>query len=272
MRRRRLLVLLAVAGSAFGVATAVQASIPDSSGVIHGCRNTQPSRGPLGALRVIDTAAGQACQAGEAALSWSQTGPTGARGPTGAKGTTGSRGPTGPKGSTGANGQKGPTGARGPTGSKGTTGAKGSTGPVGAGPYLDVYETTYATLGSDNAYKKVVWDTTRVSNGFVLSPSKTDITVATTGVYAFSLNVHLLNTDGVSPGAGTVLDVNVNAPLVEAQKLDLGPLDDGILTLSGLLTLNAGDVLSVTWGASLAGVAIDPSGFGGNELALYQVR
>ncbi len=143
---------------------------------------------------------------------------------------------------------------------------------MGSGPYLDLYETSFELLGSDNGYKKVVWDTTRVSSGFTLSPSKTDITVTETGTYAFSVTLHLLNTDGVHPGAGTVLDVNVNLPLVEAQKLSLGPVQDGILTLSGLLTLNAGDVVSVTWGASLAGVAIDPSGFGGNELVLYQIR
>ena len=93
-----------------------------------------------------------------------------------------------------------------------------------------------------------------------------------TGTYALSVTIHLLNTDTVNPGAGTVLDVNVNGPLVEAQKLDLGQLDDGILTISALLPLNAGDVMTVSWGASLAGVALDPSGFGGNELVLYRVR
>ena len=36
-RGRRLLVALAVGGAVFGIATAVQASIPDASGVIHGC-------------------------------------------------------------------------------------------------------------------------------------------------------------------------------------------------------------------------------------------
>ena len=47
---------MAVAGGAFGVATAVQASIPDANGVIHACYNASLSHGsPTGALRVIDT-------------------------------------------------------------------------------------------------------------------------------------------------------------------------------------------------------------------------
>ena len=36
-RGGRVLVALVVGGAVFGIATAVQASIPDASGVIHGC-------------------------------------------------------------------------------------------------------------------------------------------------------------------------------------------------------------------------------------------
>ena len=39
-RAGRLFLALGVAGGVFGIATAVQASIPDASGVIHGCYNT----------------------------------------------------------------------------------------------------------------------------------------------------------------------------------------------------------------------------------------
>ena len=41
----RLVVGLAVGGAVFGIATAVQASIPDASGVIHGCYNTSLAHG-----------------------------------------------------------------------------------------------------------------------------------------------------------------------------------------------------------------------------------
>jgi hypothetical protein len=72
------------------------ASIPDSGGVIHGCYLTTGPPQARGALRVVDTDAGQACVSGEIALTWNQTGPQGPVGPTGA---TGPAGPTGPAGS-----------------------------------------------------------------------------------------------------------------------------------------------------------------------------
>jgi hypothetical protein len=55
-RGGKVLVAVAVAGAAFGLATAVQASIPDASGVVHACYNTSLAHGsPTGALRAIDT-------------------------------------------------------------------------------------------------------------------------------------------------------------------------------------------------------------------------
>jgi len=71
--------LAAAAGFAY-------ATIPDGSGVIHGCYSL--TKGP-GGLRVIDTAKGQHCNTGESALNWNQTGTTGATGATGATGPTG---------------------------------------------------------------------------------------------------------------------------------------------------------------------------------------
>jgi hypothetical protein len=67
-RGRKLLVGLIVAGAAFGVATAVQASIPDSNAIVHACYNTSNLNGyPNGALRAIDTAkVNGRCFAGEA--------------------------------------------------------------------------------------------------------------------------------------------------------------------------------------------------------------
>jgi hypothetical protein len=104
----RVLVAIVVGVSLFGIATAVQASIPGSNGVIHGCytKSAAPGTQP-GALRVIDTTVGQTCQISEGALDWNQTGPTGARGPTGATGAGGGRGPTGAKGPTGPQGPNG---------------------------------------------------------------------------------------------------------------------------------------------------------------------
>jgi hypothetical protein len=105
-RGGRVLLALAVGGAVFGVATAVQASIPEASGVIHGCYNTSLQHGnPPGALRVIDTAKINGnCASWEAPLNWNANGATGAAGP------TGPTGPTGPKGATGANGPSAFTG------------------------------------------------------------------------------------------------------------------------------------------------------------------
>lgn len=57
--------LAAVIGGA--TVAIVSAAIPDNGGVIHSCRNTFS-----GALKVIDTEAGQSCGSFEAALNWSQ--------------------------------------------------------------------------------------------------------------------------------------------------------------------------------------------------------
>jgi hypothetical protein len=67
--RKTLVVLAGLAMLILAAAAVAVAAIPDSSGVIHGCRNTR-----TGALRVIDTDAGQACTSVEAALNWQQSG------------------------------------------------------------------------------------------------------------------------------------------------------------------------------------------------------
>src|SRR5262249_43628040 len=88
--RGRWLAALVVVGATFGIASAVQADIPDS-GVIHGCygKSGTPQRGQL---RVRDASRGEQCRFYENQLDWSQTGPTGATGATGATGPTGATG------------------------------------------------------------------------------------------------------------------------------------------------------------------------------------
>lgn len=60
---RKTLILAAALVTVIGAAVTAAAAIPDSNGVIHGCRNTK-----AGALRVIDTEKGQTCTKDEAAL------------------------------------------------------------------------------------------------------------------------------------------------------------------------------------------------------------
>ena len=146
-RGGRVLLALAIGGGLFGIATVVQADIPDA-GTINACYYS-PGKLALanprkGALRVIDRSKGQSCLKDETALSWNgagvtgPTGPTGLRGPTGSSsaGPKGATGSTGPTGATGTKGDVGPTGvgltgSTGPTGSTGATGVQGDVGPTG---------------------------------------------------------------------------------------------------------------------------------------------
>src|SRR5215471_11786254 len=86
-RGGRLLFAVAVGGAVFGIASAVQADIPDA-GVIHGCYG-KPGTPQKGQLRVIDASKGEQCRFYENPLNWNQTGPTGATGPTGPSWTNG---------------------------------------------------------------------------------------------------------------------------------------------------------------------------------------
>lgn len=116
---RRVVILIGAAVAAFGIASVVQASIPSSNGLIHGCYQFSPSDTNKGRLRVIDADVGERCRFYEHPLNWSQagvSGPTGATGPRGPSGPQGPTGPVGPTGPTGPTGDRGPTGPTGPQG------------------------------------------------------------------------------------------------------------------------------------------------------------
>lgn len=70
-------------------APAAYASIPDASGVFHGCYN--PANGNT---RIIDTAT-SSCRGQEVAVQWGQAGPSGSAGPAGPQGVAGPAGPAG---------------------------------------------------------------------------------------------------------------------------------------------------------------------------------
>ncbi|HST25720.1 MAG TPA: hypothetical protein VLJ76_06995 [Gaiellaceae bacterium] len=69
-RGGRIGLAFAVGGAVFGIATAVQASIPDGNAVVHSCYNTSLAHGsPIGAMRAIDTEkAGGVCASWEGAV------------------------------------------------------------------------------------------------------------------------------------------------------------------------------------------------------------
>jgi hypothetical protein len=106
----------------FGIATAVQADIPDS-GVIHGCYG-KPGTPQKGQLRVRDASKGEGCRYYENKLDWNAAGVTEATAATGPTGPTGPKGATGPAGLTeavGATSSSGGTPPASPTGQGGIT-------------------------------------------------------------------------------------------------------------------------------------------------------
>ena len=88
-KRRRLAIVVVVAAAACASGVAY-ATIPDASGVIHGCYT---NRGGL--LRVIDTGSGGRCTSLETPLNWNQQGPKGDPGPQGLQGPPGPAGTLG---------------------------------------------------------------------------------------------------------------------------------------------------------------------------------
>jgi hypothetical protein len=130
MRRERFtrtLVPAALAIAAVGGGLAY-AAIPGGDQTISACYATKD-----GALRVIDTGAGQTCDSKkELPLAWSTQGTPGPAGPAGAQGPAGPPGPKGDTGAAGDAGPAGPAGATGPAGTQGPPGPKGDTGDPGA--------------------------------------------------------------------------------------------------------------------------------------------
>ncbi len=122
-RRAALVTLIAGAGL-FGIAAAVQASIPDAVGVVHSCYNTSLAHGnPIGAVRVIDTSKdGGNCASWESSITWNVKGPTGPQGLQGLQGSKGDKGDKGDRGDVGFAGQAGTAGTNGTNGTNGVSG------------------------------------------------------------------------------------------------------------------------------------------------------
>jgi len=122
LRRPSPAMVVAILALLVALGGAAEASIPDGTGVIHGCYLTNG-----GALSVIDSPSAT-CGAGQTALAWSQRGQTGPSGPAGATGASGA-GARGPRGPAGVRGAAGPRGATGPSDAYST----GETPPRGIG-------------------------------------------------------------------------------------------------------------------------------------------
>ena len=220
------------------------------------------------------TTAGASCPKGEPKVSWSITGPKGARGLKGERGMRGAAGKKGPMGVTGAigtqgqigaTGPQGPvgaTGAIGPQGHTGATGAVGPQGPVGAtgpqGPagtissnYFDTYESTNTAVGGNSP---LIFNTVISSAGGITSPTPQQFTVPDAGAYEVSVNL-------------------VNSAFVVQFQKDGGSYGPAYncagpapCTYSEIMQLSAGDVISVINAQSGGSTE-----FAGSSLMILQV-
>ncbi len=103
---RRVLVALVVGAALFGVASAVQASIPGPNQLIHGCYSARGAKATGGTALNIINSTKASCGRTMRPIAWNQRGPRGVKGPTGPIGSKGVRGATGPTGPTGISGRQ----------------------------------------------------------------------------------------------------------------------------------------------------------------------
>ena len=216
-RRGIVLAVVVVAAAIGGVA---YASIPDSSGVIHGCYDSG------GNLKVVQALP---CPKGYTPLAWSQAGPTGPPGPTGQQGPAGPPGP------------KGDTGPQGPAGTSGLSHADYATNTltvndgfnqrvVGlsglpAGNYL-VWATARSVSGSDTAFCQLANNSSRLdTNGAPISSADSNTRIEDSKATSFTGAVTIAGTDVVGvlcisePGAVTQNESTIAASIT-AVKLD----------------------------------------------------
>src|SRR6478672_13022873 len=172
--RRRIPAALAIAAGVLLVLAGVAyATIPDSSGAIHGCYARSG-----GSLRVIDATVTN-CKAGETSLDWNVQGQQGPQGP------NGPAGPAGPQGPQGTTGLQGPAGPQGPSGLSHGYLASSNQVPVAefpafsnVGSIASVPDGTYmiwAQISLDDSLNEPSGNCSLKVNGVVQSPTATGV-------------------------------------------------------------------------------------------------
>jgi hypothetical protein len=232
--RSRLVVAVALVAGLVAGGVAV-AAIPDGDGVIHSCVRNRDGR-----LRVIDPDEDETCRKSEKALDFNQSGPVG---PAGAAGGTGARGAAGRQGSTGP---AGPAGATGATGVAGAPGATGPTGPPHSTAYAYVYITDFQVVPIET---DVVFDTAGVLNGVTFAAPSPAVTIDSSGDYKVTFALA-----GVEPNQFALFVNGVEAPGSVYGHATGTSETNGQL----IVTLVAGDVLTVRNHTSVAAVLLSP--------------
>ena len=192
-------------------------------------------------------------------------GPAGATGPTGPAGATGPTGPTGASGATGAAGPTGATGATGLTGPTGVTGATGATGPTGpeaimafGGLYNDA--TQIITIAPGDT-EDVALEESMVSVN--VTPGIDSITIDIPGTYRVEFFLLLQSTTG---NFDIMAGVQVNGAFIQPSLIIATVLtaDFEIITLSSIVTLVAGDVLTLALSSGGGGTVLFGPGTNAN--------
>jgi type VI secretion system Hcp family effector len=139
MSKRKFLVAVGGAVVACGIGVAVTLAATGGSNTVNACV------GPDGVIKLADASG---CKKSESPLSWSITGPQGAKGVTGAIGATGAAGAGGAKGATGAQGPAGASGSSTSNPVVGQVAISDSDGAIdggdGSSPNIDITGFTHA--------------------------------------------------------------------------------------------------------------------------------
>jgi len=222
--RRRIPAALAIAAGVLLVLAGVAyATIPDSSGAIHGCYARSG-----GSLRVIDATVTN-CKAGETSLDWNVQGQQGPQGP------NGPAGPAGPQGPQGTTGSQGPAGPQGPSGLSHGYLASSNQVPVAefpafsnVGSIASVPDGTYmiwAQISLDDSLNEPSGNCSLKVNGVVQSPTATGVELN-----SGTANLTIVSAATLSGGGSTVdaqcrmgdntTSANVNLALVKIDALN----------------------------------------------------
>lgn len=192
------------------------------------------------------------------------TGPRGPAGPRGPRGALGAQGPTGPKGATGATGATGttgPTGSTGATGPTGATGATGATGPTGAfSPEFGYFYNTgiqNVPLESD-----VIFDTNGPKTAGIIHTANTaQITVSHHGSYRIEFFAF-------PEEAGTQFSLFLNNTALILGSTYGNTNEFSQNNGSVIITLNAGNTITLRNHSSTAGSVTLPALIGGTETSV----
>ena len=189
--RRQTVVITSIVGGLLLAAAGISwASIPDASGVIHGCYVASATNTSIGVapLLILDSAKAR-CPSGYTQITWNQTGPQGIQGVPGSRGPSGPAGPAGATGSPGPSGPSGPAGPAGATGSPGPSGPSGPPGPSGPAEQPPVEVVTWTV--TSNVAGIAVSTTTFGSGDTIksLSASATGDLNACSGGYSISVSI-----------------------------------------------------------------------------------